>query len=39
MLGPGQVPPQGAKALVAMLLRGGRGGLNVSASLVEETPG
>ncbi len=39
MLGPGQVPPQGAKALVAMLLRGGRGGLDVSASLVEETPG
>jgi hypothetical protein len=39
MLGPGQVPPQGAKALVALLLRRGRGGLNVSASLVEETPG
>jgi hypothetical protein len=39
MLGPGHVPPQGAKAMVAMLLRGGRGGLNVSASLVEETPG
>jgi hypothetical protein len=39
MLGPGQVPPQGAKALVAMVLRRGGGGLNVSASLVEETPG
>jgi hypothetical protein len=39
MLGPGQVPPQGAKALVAMLLRRGGGGLNVSAALVEETPG
>jgi hypothetical protein len=39
MLGPGQVPPQGTKALVAMLLRRGGGGVNVSASLVEETPG
>ena len=39
MLGPGQIPPQGAKALIAGLLRRGGGGLNVSASLVEETPG
>jgi hypothetical protein len=39
MLGPGQIPPQGAKALIAALLRRGGGGLNVSASLVEETPG
>ena len=40
MLGPGSIPPQGAKALVAGLLRrGGAGGVNVSASLVEETPG
>jgi hypothetical protein len=39
MLGPGQIPPQGAKALVASLLRRGRGVLNVSAVLVEETPG
>jgi hypothetical protein len=39
MLGPGQVPPQGAKALVALLLPRGRGGLNVSAALVEEAPG
>ena len=40
MLGPGSIPPQGAKALVAGLLRrGGGGGVNVSASLVEETPG
>lgn len=39
MLGPGQIPPQGAKAFVAMLLRRRGGGLNVSASLVEETPG
>jgi hypothetical protein len=39
MLGPGQIPPQGAKALIAGLLRRGGGALNVSASLVEETPG
>ena len=39
MLGPGSIPPQGAKALVASLLCRGRGRLNVSASLVEETPG
>ena len=39
MLGPGQIPPQGAKALVGALLRRGSGVLNVSASLVEETPG
>jgi hypothetical protein len=39
MLGPGSIPPQGAKALVAGLLRRGGGGVNVSASLVEETPG
>jgi hypothetical protein len=39
MLGPGSIPPQGAKALVAGLLRRGGGGVDVSASLVEETPG
>jgi hypothetical protein len=39
MLGPSQIPPQGAKALIAGLLRRGGGALNVSASLVEETPG
>jgi hypothetical protein len=39
MLGPGSIPPQGAKALVAGLLRRGGGGINVSTSLVEETPG
>ena len=39
MLGPGSIPPQGARALVAGLLRRGGGGVDVSASLVEETPG
>jgi len=39
MLGPGTIPPQGAKALVAGLLRRSGGGVSVSASLVEETPG
>jgi hypothetical protein len=39
MLGPGSIPPQGARALVAGLLRRGAGGVDVSASLVEETPG
>jgi hypothetical protein len=39
MLGPAQMPPQGAKALIGALLRRGAGALNVSASIVEETPG
>jgi hypothetical protein len=38
-LGPGYMPPQGARSLVRELLRRGRGALSVSASLVEETPG
>jgi hypothetical protein len=39
MLGPAQMPPQGAKALIGALLRPRGGALDVSASLLEETPG
>ena len=38
MLGPQQMPPQGAKALVAALLGGRRGGPEVSAVLDESEP-
>jgi hypothetical protein len=38
-LGPQQMPPQGAKALVAALLRGRRSGTDVSAVLDESESG
>ncbi len=38
-LGPGYMPPQGARALARELLRRGSGSLSVSASLVNEAPG
>ena len=39
MLGPGYMPPQGARAFAREMLRRGRGSLSVSAVIVEETPG
>jgi len=38
-LGPGSMPPQGARALARELLRRGGGGLSVSASLVDKVGG
>lgn len=37
-LGPGSIPPQGARALARELLRGGSSGLSVSA-IIDETSG
>ncbi len=37
-LGPGSIPPQGARAFVRELLRGGTAGMSVSA-IVDETSG
>jgi hypothetical protein len=37
-LGPGSIPPQGARAFVRELLRGGTAGMSVSA-IVDETTG
>ncbi|MDX6486802.1 MAG: hypothetical protein QOF43_1955 [Gaiellaceae bacterium] len=37
--GPGQMPPQGARALIRQLFRASRGGPNVSAVLAEPSPG
>jgi hypothetical protein len=40
VFGPQQIPPQGAKALVRGLLRGGGGGgPDVSCSLLDSEPG
>ena len=39
MLGPGYMPPQGARAFARELLRRRRGSLSVAAAIVEETPG
>jgi hypothetical protein len=38
-LGPGYMPPQGARALARELLRRGSGSLSVSAALVDEASG